>query len=149
MTCLSDVPRYELTQPINYLSSPYDGDVAAAERAYNIRGNYPTDFVHMGARFLSQGSGGLNSDILESHDYQPASPRGHYQHNTSPVPGYRPPDLAPTRNPEAHQSASRRPMYTPMSGVGSDHPRTHGTSEESSPPLEVSEHSQSRYNMSK
>ncbi|RHZ55170.1 uncharacterized protein CDV56_107028 [Aspergillus thermomutatus] len=59
----------------------------------------------------------------------------HHQHNPYPAPGYSPPDLAPARNPEAHQSASGHPMYPPMSGVGSDHAGTRGTSEQSSPPL--------------
>jgi hypothetical protein len=149
----------ESTQPSHYLSGAYD-DVGT-QSAYNTRGSYrasgeydsaaidalTTNFAHMGTRFPHQGSDGLTSDIFVSHHYQPASPHGHYQHNLSSVPGYSPPDLAPARNPQAHQSGSRRPMYTPMSGVGSDHARTHGTSEESSHPLEVSEHSQSRYDM--
>jgi hypothetical protein len=47
-----------------------------------------------------------------------------------------------------HQSASGRMMYSPMPGIGSDHMETHVTSEQSSPPLGVSEYSQSRRHMS-
>ncbi|GIJ89049.1 hypothetical protein Asppvi_007978 [Aspergillus pseudoviridinutans] len=133
---------YGSTQPINYLSRAFDEDVAA-ERAFNTQNNYrastgeynSTAFAHMGTRFLTPGSGGLDSDILESHDFQPASPHRHHQHNSFPSSGYSPPVSAPTRNPGAHQSASGRPMYSPMPGVGSDHAETHGTPEQSSPPL--------------
>jgi hypothetical protein len=143
----------DTTLPISYRSGAYDGDVAAG-LAYNTQRSYnstsmdtlTTDFAHMGTRFLTQGSGDLASDILESHAYQPASPHRHHQHNSFPASGYNPPDLAPTRNPGAHQSASGRPMYSPVPGVGSDHAETHGTPEQSSPPLGVSQHLQSRYN---
>ncbi|KAF7118566.1 hypothetical protein CNMCM5793_008100 [Aspergillus hiratsukae] len=147
--CRAILQPHETTQPSNHLSGAYD-DVGT-QRAYNTRGNYrasgeydstaidalTTDFAHMGTGFPNQGSGGLTSGIFVSHGYQPASPHGHYQHNLSSVPGYSPSDLAPARNPQAHQSVSRHPMYTPMSGVGSDHAGAHGTSEDSSPPLET------------
>ncbi|GFF90661.1 hypothetical protein IFM53868_06241 [Aspergillus udagawae] len=133
---------HDTTRPISYRSGAYDGDVAAG-LAYNTQRHYnstsmdtlTSDFAHMGTRFLTQGSGDLASDILESHAYRPASPHRHHQHNSFPASGYNPPDLAPTRNPGAHQSASGRPMYSPVPGVGSDHAETHGTPEQSSPPL--------------
>jgi hypothetical protein len=150
------------TPPINYPSGVYDRDVAT-ELAYNTQSNYrasagdynstamdtrTTDFAHVGTRFLTQGSSDLDSDIFESHDCQPASPRRHHQYNHFPASGYSPPDLTLTRDPGVHQSASGRMMYSPMPGIGSDHMETHVTSEQSSPPLGVSEYSQSRRHMS-
>jgi hypothetical protein len=137
------------TPPINYPSGVYDRDVAT-ELAYNTQSNYrasagdynstamdtrTTDFAHVGTRFLTQGSSDLDSDIFESHDCQPASPRRHHQYNHFPASGYSPPDLTLTRDPGVHQSASGRMMYSPMPGIGSDHMETHVTSEQSSPPL--------------
>ncbi|RHZ55167.1 uncharacterized protein CDV56_106039 [Aspergillus thermomutatus] len=59
-------------------ATPYDIQesyrASAGEYSSSVMDTLTTDFAQMGTRFLSQGSGGLNSDIFESHDHHPASP---------------------------------------------------------------------------
>jgi hypothetical protein len=148
------------TPPIDHPSVVYDGDVTT-ERAYNTQRNYrasagnynstvmdtlTTDIAQMGTRFSIQGPSNLEGDMLESHDYQPASPRQQHQHNHFSASGYSPPALTLSGNFGVHQFDSSRMLYSPMPGIGSGHTETHVTSEQSSPSLGVSEHSWSRYN---
>jgi hypothetical protein len=136
---------HSLKEPFHHEPvTPYDIQgsyrASAGEYSSSAMDTLTTGFAQMGTpRFLTQGSGGLNSDIFESHDHYSASPHRHHQHNLYPVPGYSPPDLAPVHNPKAHQSASGHLIYPPISRVGSDHAGTYNTSKQSSPLLKVSE----------
>ncbi|KAH1345820.1 hypothetical protein KXV68_004133 [Aspergillus fumigatus] len=137
------------TPPIDHPSVVYDGDVTT-ERAYNTQRNYrasagnynstvmdtlTTDIAQMGTRFSIQGPSNLEGDMLESHDYQPASPRQQHQHNHFSASGYSPPALTLSGNFGVHQFDSSRMLYSPMPGLGSGHTETHVTSEQSSPSL--------------
>jgi hypothetical protein len=136
---------HSLKEPFHHEPvTPYDIQgsyrASAGEYSSSAMDTLTTGFAQMGTpRFLTQGSGGLNSDIFESHDHYSASPHRHHQHNLYPVPGYSPPDLAPVHYHKAHQSASGHLIYPPISRVGSDHAGTYNTSKQSSPLLKVSE----------